>query len=270
MKVLQLSLFFLKCLGICSNVHEPQNDFLRSINSIFTLGGFLGPMITLSAVFAYYNSSDILLVTQALIILTAGISGFGAFLSLGIHMKSIKALYTEIQTIVDLAKQTPAFIFYVNAECTGNLYLKWVVIIGLWAPGCSLLCISVGYAGYNMWMGNWDTTTYFLPQPISAPFLNNGTVIEFFVQLLIQSYGGLIYGTTVIAVVMYFVSCCMFIDACCQDFRRIFDEINELAKADGCAKNLLEMKSRFRQATTLHIKIMEWVSYKHSAQHKWI
>lgn len=113
-----------------------------------------------------------------------------------------------------------------------SLLRQWYIIVYVICETCApqktiiSAAVSTAYAMNHLF-------------PAKVPFINDGTIIGFFAQLLISSYSGSINGKTVIAVVGYFVSCCLFIDACCQDITRMFNEMNELEMAGRCAKNLL-------------------------------
>lgn len=93
---------YFRICGIISNrLDIPTNDFLRTINSLAFLFGFLGPMITFSATFVYYNSTDVEAITNAMLFFTAGFAGVGSFVSMGVKMNVIKRLYQEIQGVVN-------------------------------------------------------------------------------------------------------------------------------------------------------------------------
>lgn len=261
MKVLQLNFVYLKLLGICSDPSEPHNDFLKSFHVIHILFAHWGPLITFSTIFVYYNFSDIHLATEALIVITAGISSFGGFLSLGTQMKWVKLLYNEIQAIVDAAEHTPAFKFYVEAERSCHFCTKWSMIYIVWAPASTFPVACILYACFSMNNGNWDPTTYFLPYKMLIPFVDYNSIGGYFAQVFIQIYAGTVHAVTMITVISYFVCHCLFIDACCQEFRWRFDNFNELTTSEGCGKKFMEIRDCLRRAVALHIKIMEYVHH---------
>lgn len=260
MKVLQLNFFFLRFVGIYSDVCEPTRiDFLKSLNGIYTLVGHLVSVMAFSAAYVYMNLSNLSSATYAMLVLVGGTGGVAGFIGMGMEMKSIKVFYTEIQAIVDRAKGTPAFKLYVSAERRSYLYTKWTMIILVWVCGSVMILSSVIYAFWNMIRGNWEASTYFLPLKSSIPFVDPNTINGFFFQLLMQIYGGFFYCTCVCTLTLYFVSCCLFIDACCQEFKQQFDVISEMISSENFPKNVMEIEDLLKAAITLHIKIMEYV-----------
>lgn len=114
-------------------------------------------------------------------------------------------------------------------------------------------------ACYNMYIGNWDPTTYFLPYKLLIPFVNYHSIPGFFIQWLVQIYCGYTYILTISAVVMYFLSCCYYIDACCEDFARVFTEIDEKVKKNVKTNVNIseEIRIQIRDSIMFHIKIMQ-------------
>lgn len=105
MKVLKYSEIYLTFLGICSNrLNENTNEFLKTFNSYFFLVGFIGPLYGCSAAYIYENFSDLTTVTNALIVLSAGVASVGSFVSVGLNMKNVKLLHNKLQKIVDDSK----------------------------------------------------------------------------------------------------------------------------------------------------------------------
>lgn len=259
MKVLQMIFFYLKLFGFCSDVREPTNDFLKSPMGIWVLIIHLGPILSFNAVYVYINLTDLDSIASALVVLIAGIISFAGFISMGIQMKSVKALYAEIQAIVDRTEKTFAFDLYIQAERESSFFTKWTMIILTWMYITVLYIGCTIYACYNMFMGNWDSTTYFLPEKMWFPFVDNNTIIGFFVLLLIQAFSYYIHTSAILVSFLYFINCCMFIIASCKEFERQFNDINELINADDYANRMMDIKARLVEATTLHIRIIKFV-----------
>lgn len=107
MKVLNYSLKYLNFLGIVclDRLTEPTNEFMRfTPRAYIFLTGYLGPLLPASALYIVRNFSDLESSTNALVVLSAGIACFGAFVTMGINMKTVKRLYMEYQTLVDKGK----------------------------------------------------------------------------------------------------------------------------------------------------------------------
>lgn len=261
MKVLQSTYFCLNFLGICSDVCQPRvNDFLRNFNGIITLAAHLGPMILLYAMFTYSNFPNLNAITLGSIMILGGTSGTINFLSLGIQMKSLKKFCAEIQTIVDHSKHVPAaFKIYEIAERKCQLYAK-LTFNGVCTYVFMMFIMYVILATKNMHRGNWDVTTYTLPHKTTIPFIDNRTMHGFIIRLMIQIYGGQYFCLTLGVITIYFVNCCVFIDAFCQEIKLRFDGINELLASDDRKKNLIEIKKQLKATVVLHIKTMECVN----------
>lgn len=102
MKVLKYSAISLTFLGICSHrLNENTNEFLTTFNGYFFLVGFIGPLCGCSVAYIYENFSDLTTVTNALIVLSAGIASAGSYASIGLNMKTVKLLHNKLQKIVD-------------------------------------------------------------------------------------------------------------------------------------------------------------------------
>lgn len=106
MKVLRLSIKYLNFLGMCSdNLTDQTNNFMTyTPRAYIFLTGYLGPLLTGSALYLIQNFSDFVSSTNALIVFTAGIASFGAFCTMGFNMKSVKRLYVEFQSLADKGK----------------------------------------------------------------------------------------------------------------------------------------------------------------------
>lgn len=158
-----------------------------------------------------------------------------------------------------IAEHTPSFKFYVEAERKGHMYTKRLSYFVFINISCSAFGMAAVNACYNMYIGNWDPTTYFLPYKLLIPFVNYHTISGFFIQWLVQIYCGYTYILTISAVVMYFLSCCYYIDACCLDFERVFIEIDEKVKNNIKSNVRLsnEIRIKIRDSIVFHIKIMQ-------------
>lgn len=106
MKVLRLSLKYLNFLGLCSeNLTDQTNNFMTyTPRAYIFLTGYLGPLLTASALYLIQNFTDFVSSINALIVFSAGIASFGAFCTIGLNMKTVKLLYVEFQTLADKGK----------------------------------------------------------------------------------------------------------------------------------------------------------------------
>lgn len=98
MEVLRLSVNYLTFLGILSHrLDEPTNEFYKTLRTYFFLIGHTCPILIASTVFIIHNFSDIVALTNALVIFSAGVSCFGAYMWIGIHMPLVKSLCIDFK-----------------------------------------------------------------------------------------------------------------------------------------------------------------------------
>lgn len=104
MQVLQGSLFFLRYVGICSDrTNEISGCFLRSYKSIF-ISFAIAQIFISSPAYMFIHHSSFERSTGAAVVLMAALASGGAFMTLGLKMKSVKLLHHVLQTIVERSK----------------------------------------------------------------------------------------------------------------------------------------------------------------------
>lgn len=117
------------------------------------------------------------------------------------------------------------------------------------------LALSEGL--YKMYQGDWDVENYYLPCNLYIPFVDDRTVVGYFVQFFFQFWDVYTYCMVITGVIMYFVNSCMYIMASCQEFEQIFGVLNEIVRSKIDAATSLEIKIQLRDAIQLHMKIKE-------------
>lgn len=101
MKVLELNTYYLSLTGILPS----DNKIVKRVaNCLLGFGVLYGVSIT-SATYIYFNFHDVTGSVNALIPCLGGLSCGGAYLCAILNGKSIKTIYNELQTIVDIAGQ---------------------------------------------------------------------------------------------------------------------------------------------------------------------
>lgn len=164
----------------------------------------------------------------------------------------------------NLAEKTPSFANYVEAERKGTLYTKALLFSLFSYINTGVYGMSALNACYNMYYkDNWDPNTYFFPYYFVIPYIRRDNLPGFFAQLILGMYGGYSYVVSMTSNVTFFLSCCFYIEASCQEFRRAFTEIDDAVKNNAklSASMRAEIRAKIRDCILFHIKIMQWVCF---------
>lgn len=231
MKVLELSLMSLRVMGICSDrMNKQTNEFLQLSNGISFLVGYFGALIFHSASYIYYKISDMVSTMNALMVFMADFASFGSFLSLGMEM--VKIFYRKIQLN---GPQSYKYVYYEEADRNDYNFTKHLTLLS-----------------YNMMSGNWDSIIHFLP----IPYHNNvSTITGYCMPYLVLLYTIYKYNLTMTTGATYVVSCCFYIEACCDEFVQIFNFINEAAVNEQ--QKSTEINNLHRDSIKFHIQIFK-------------
>lgn len=109
-----------------------------------------------------------------------------------------------------------------------------------------------------MLMGNHDASTWFFPTKYLVPF-DSTTIVGFYSKLAMYAVYGLnSYYLVILTAIGYFVSCCYYLNAFCEYFQLMFNEIDQIA-CHRCisAKETNEINNRLKKAVEFHKKIFE-------------
>lgn len=97
-----------------------------------------------------------------------------------------------------------------------------------------LFLAALLFAAFNMWMGNFDTSTWLLPYSLIVPF-DTTTLHGWLLLWLCNCYIGFVYSLSTTCAITYFVSCCFYIIAMCKHFdylMKMFDMDVELKQGN--------------------------------------
>lgn len=123
----------------------------------------------------------------------------------------------------------------------------------------SIYCIYI--------LQNFDTSTYFLPLRVAAPF-ETDTIFRWYLFFALEFTFGVSYMLSVIPTISYFVCCCFYLNALSEHFDHLIalveaefhqnhsdanDQVSKVVKESRIAGKLL------RNAIDHHNKIYEWV-----------
>lgn len=108
-----------------------------------------------------------------------------------------------------------------------------------------------------MYHNDWDIANYYLPCNMFIPFIDDSTIEGYVVQFVVQFWAIYSYCVVIVGIIMYFVSCCLYIKASCQEFAQIFDDVNEKVRTKIDYGTVIKIKCRLRDAIQLHMKVLE-------------
>lgn len=118
------------------------------------------------------------------------------------------------------------------------------------------------YSIYCICLGNFDTSTYYLPLRTATPF-NNDSLLGWYQIYLIQFCAGITYMFSMVAT-LYFVGCCFYLEALCDHFDYLIESIdNEFHQDEGASnvdfvwKNSLNARKHLSNVIDHHNMIYE-------------
>lgn len=280
MKVLKYSENYLVFLGICSHqLNKPTNEFLKTVNTFVFLIGLLGLLSGCSAAYIYQNFSDLVTSINALFILSSGIACAGSYISIGINMKTVKRLHNELQRIVNegtkrvpflisycslrynallsvfyAAKEKGFLEIYQKGERKSRFWTKWISIVLFVSGIVFLFSIPIVLSSYSMWKGNYEPSTWYLTFKMVVPF-DTSTIFGWHIFWLVQMYAGYCWMFTISAISTYFISCCFYVEACCEQLKMMLDAFDKYFGKRNKNERLkkLELKKRIGDVIAFHI-----------------
>lgn len=122
---------------------------------------------------------------------------------------------------------------------------------------------SLFYSIYCIWVGNVDTSTWFLPFHMVVPF-DTQTIWGWYIFLLLQFNISLAYITCMIAITSYFLCSCAYIEATRDHFTSLIHSIRANVERKEIERNLQKnkkicqkIKDELNEAIEFHTKIIE-------------
>lgn len=119
-----------------------------------------------------------------------------------------------------------------------------------------MLGLSLASAFLNMYKGNHDCTTWYLPLKMKLP-LDASAVQNYFVMFATQMYAAYTCVGTFSAAATYFISCSFYIEACGLHFKHMFDELDRMLKGGVKQTEFGKMKRLLNEVVLFHMKIIE-------------
>lgn len=133
-------------------------------------------------------------------------------------------------------KQKELAIIYWNAEQECRQFNKKMTAFVIFQQ--TSFIIALLFSIYCISIGNYDTSKYFLPLRVAAPF-NIDSLFRWYLFYVLQLTFGFSYILSVISATSYFVCCCFYLNALCDHF----DYLIELVEAE-CDQNHSQSNER--------------------------
>lgn len=129
--------------------------------------------------------------------------------------------------------------------------------------GLSGFLIAFFYPIYCICVGNFDTSTYYLPLKLAPPF-NIDSVHRWYLFWALQVLMNLVYGCGTTVVTAYFVCCCFYLGAYCDHFDYLvtlidaeFDQNQSKSNEQVNCRNPLNALKLYSNMIDHHNKIYE-------------
>lgn len=150
------------------------------------------------------------------------------------------------------AEHGDIFEVYLKAERKGRTCTIWLSSFIVGSCTMTLYLLSLIHSWVSMWNGNYETSTWFVPYKLVVPF-DTSSIFGWYMLWLIQIYAGYTYVLSISAVISYFVSCCFYIEACCEHLFLVLKALNTDLLNDVNGKN------RLHHVIIFHIEVMKLV-----------
>lgn len=158
-----------------------------------------------------------------------------------------------------LARKRPEYKFYEQTEKKSQIITKVLVGLAVSTGVTSVTGLMFALSIVSMLQGNFDTSTWFFPCKIAVPF-DTTSILGWYMKLILFGLYAVFTGYLVVSTLTaYFVSCCYYIDACCDHLNLMFSEMDKIVNLNESLSHLqiADVQKRFKIAVGFHIKIME-------------
>lgn len=253
---------FMARLGIHSyRLTEQSYEFFQSFGSYFIITIMM--YLILTSIYMLTQNLEFDSFLDTIIVSLAGIQSLGLFCSVGLNLKKVKLLQINLQKFVDeFENGADEYNIYLNVEQKCAKYSK-IPKIYIFAQN-SIYILSIANVVYNVYIGNYDTSTWFIPFQCREQPFDIQSVSAWFFLLFIEFSIALTYALGVSVPIFYFIFCCLYIFAMCDHFALIMNFIQIDVQANINEKNqrkyqirYAKCKKNFAKLVDVHNKIFE-------------
>lgn len=259
--VLKINQMYMARIGIYSyRLTEQTNEFYKSIAAYYICFFLIGLSIS-TCVFVFENLSNFNEATVAILSAIGGLQAVGMFISIGLKMKKVKVLHLKLQEIVDK---------YNDGDIVGNFWKQEqkcqqftrALFLFVFLDQTAFLAGPI-MSIYDMFNGNFDTSTWNLPMKLVVPF-NTQSIFGWYSLWFIETNIGIVYSLCVTSITSYFVSCCFYINGICDHFNLLVKSTLNDLKQIQTEKNprkkqkaSQQLMDKFSQAVEIHAEATE-------------
>lgn len=163
-------------------------------------------------------------------------------------------LITE-NIIIDqiLGSKYRGFTGFRDAEEKSYSLTKWFTMFMMLFFTFGTIQLAFGMSIWNVCQGNYNTTNWFLPYSIILP-INKSTLFGWYFEFGLQAYSGYAFVLTITGTVTFFGACSYYIDACLQQFKHMFMEMDKCVKND---ENIKSIEQNIFETVIFHNKIID-------------
>lgn len=258
MIVLELNRKLHVFIGVCSeDFSNPKIHLMQLIKAFIFVGGMFAVLVVGSGSYMFLHFSDLSTSTNAAIVAMAGVAGLGCYSSFILSTKKLKLVYNYFQEIHDAA--TYGFDEYKRAEQKTRTLTIWLLALLLGLSIFSAIGMSFIMLSIEVYHGNYNTTTWFLPYYYHNVFpFDETTISGYFVELGLQFYGGYAYVLSIVSTCAFFGGSSYYIQASCLEIRHLFKLLDDQVESSR-SRHMLQMK--LNEIIKFHKKLITWVVY---------
>lgn len=149
---------------------------------------------------------------------------------------------------------------YRNAEKKSKQFIEKMAVFVLLQQTSFINALL--FSIYCICIGNFDTSTYYLPLRLALPF-SIDSMLRWYLFLMLQVSIGFAYVFCAIPVISFFVCCCFYLDAICDHFDYLIALVDaEFGKGgmkseDQVTKSSLNARNFLINSIDHHNKIYE-------------
>lgn len=162
--------------------------------------------------------------------------------------------------MTELAIDTEAYEIYQKAEWKCRMSTVMCSMIAGCVGGLIFTILpSFIHSVVCMWCGNFDTSTWFFFLQVKVPLVDSSNIFVWYsmviLEILLVCTSSFLYGT----IITYYMSCCYYIEACCEHFRLICQKIDEKIDEDPdkMIENIKNIEEKLGDAVSFHVSINE-------------
>lgn len=174
--------------------------------------------------------------------------------------------FSEIN-FIPLDPESDAYNMYRGVEEKCGRYTKnmaYFIIVNQ-----TMAVVSIFFSIYYVYVGNRDTSNYFLPFRFAVPW-NTAGYFGWFMLWFYNLNAGIIYAGVIASVTAYFVCCCFYINGICDHFDLLINSLEEELESnqfetDPVKHQQLSQKvnETICKAIDSQVKALEWVDFDH-------